>query len=67
MLNTQTHGGEKFIPSAKVRQIFGGISDMSLWRWRKERGFPSPLRIGGRCYFDIQEVLNWADSNRQQG
>lgn len=67
MSNTLNSYEEKFIPSAKVRLMFGGISDMSLWRWRKERGFPSPLRIGGRNYFDVQEVTEWAHCKRQQG
>jgi predicted DNA-binding transcriptional regulator AlpA len=36
--------------STQVRQIFGGISDMSLWRWVKDEnlGFPPPVYIQRR-------------------
>lgn len=58
--HSKNHNGEKFIPSGKIRQMFGGISDMTLYRWRKDQGFPKPLSIGGRNYFDVQEVAEWA-------
>lgn len=63
-IHPESSGGEQFIQSGKVRQMFGGISDMTLYRWRKDQAFPKPLSIGGRNYFDVQEVTEWAKRRR---
>jgi len=36
---------EKRIQAAAVRELCGGISDMSLWRWLEYRNFPKPVHI----------------------
>ena len=41
----------------KVReQQLGGISKMTLYRWRKD-GFPSPVMINNRNYFTEKQLL----------
>ncbi|MEX1109926.1 MAG: hypothetical protein WEC00_13525 [Dongiaceae bacterium] len=37
-----------------VRARYGGVSDMTLRRWEKDPrvGFPSPIRINGRRFWD---------------
>src|SRR5215213_7972081 len=41
--------------------FFGGISDMTLWRWLQdeELGFPRPLVINGRRYWRENEIVAW--------
>ena len=36
---------EKRITAAAVRELCGGISDMTLWRWLDRLGFPRPTYI----------------------
>lgn len=51
----------KLIPSAAVREICGGISDMSLWRWLNDPdlGFPKPIVIQRRRYWREADVVSW--------
>ncbi|WP_241772276.1 helix-turn-helix transcriptional regulator [Rhodobacter capsulatus] len=55
---------ERRISAATVRDICGGISDMSLWRWLNDPvlGFPKPIKIGNRRYWRESEVLAFLDS-----
>ena len=49
---------KRMLTSAQVRNIFGGISDMSLWRWLNDpdMNFPQPIYIQRRRFFDAAEV-----------
>jgi predicted DNA-binding transcriptional regulator AlpA len=51
----------KLIPSATVREICGGRSDMSLWRWLNDpaMGFPRPLVISRRRYWREADIARW--------
>ena len=53
----------KLITSATVRELCGGISDMSLWRWlnNEEMHFPNPLIISRRRYWRETEIFNWIE------
>lgn len=48
----------KLIPAKNVREIFGNVSQMTLWRWlgKPELAFPRPIYINGRRYFDAAEI-----------
>lgn len=48
----------RLLNAATVRQKFDGISDMTLWRWVRDPnlGFPQPIYIGRRRYFDADAV-----------
>jgi predicted DNA-binding transcriptional regulator AlpA len=49
--------------SAAVRQIAGGISDMTLWRWTRERGFPQPdATIARRKFWRRSTVQAWIEA-----
>lgn len=50
---------EKLITANMVKEICGGISDMSLWRWLRSSGFPPPTVINRRRYWRKIDVLNW--------
>lgn len=55
---------EKRIGAAAVRDLCGGVSDMSLWRWLNDpaMGFPQPIRIQKRRYWKEAEILAWLDA-----
>lgn len=58
----------KRIPSKEVRELCGGISDMSLWRWLNNPAldFPKPIYIGRRRYWRESEILDWLDTREAQ-
>ena len=55
----------KRIGSAEVRKLCGGISDMTLSRWSKNKDmhFPKPARVGRRRYWIEAEVEKWIEAN----
>jgi predicted DNA-binding transcriptional regulator AlpA len=52
------------IQAAIVRQLCGGISDMTLWRWQDnpELIFPRPIYIGRRRYWREAEIIAWLEA-----
>lgn len=42
---------DPLITQRKARDLAGGISDMTLWRWRRLGIIPPPLSIRGRNYW----------------
>lgn len=53
----------KLISANAVREICGGISDMSLWRWlnNPELNFPAPIYIGPRRYWREADISAWIE------
>ena len=53
--------GGRYLTAEQVRTRFGGISDMSLWRWLKdpELEFPQPIRVNRRRLFKEHEIIEW--------
>lgn len=65
--NTATHqppNPNKRIQASEVRELCGGISDMSLWRWLNDPalGFPKPTYIGRRRYWREADIIAWLDA-----
>ncbi len=54
----------KLIGASAVREICGGISDMSLFRWLNSSAlnFPKPIYIARRRYWREAEILEWINS-----
>lgn len=54
---------KRLISATAVRDICGGISDMTLWRWLHdpELEFPAPIYIGSRRYWREAELAEWLD------
>ena len=52
---------QKLISAAAVRDLCGGISDMTLWRWLNDpdMAFPSPIYLGKRRYWREAELTAW--------
>ncbi len=51
------------IRSDTVKQWFGDISDMTLWRWVTYQGFPKPMKICGRNYWNPSDIERWQSNN----
>ena len=49
------------IGAGDVRAMFGGVSDMTLWRWLndQELNFPKPIYIGKRRYWRASDLTSW--------
>lgn len=53
------------LTSGQVRARYGGVSDMTLWRWLKDAdlAFPQPIFIGRRRYW-LAAALDAFDSRQ---
>lgn len=47
-----------YLTSAELRRIFGGVCQMTIWRWLRDETleFPKPTIIRGRRYWDSAEI-----------
>ena len=56
----------KLLTAPQVRERFGDISDMTLWRWLESPtlGFPRPVYIQRRRFFDAAEIEAWEAKRR---
>ena len=54
----------KLIGAAAVREMCGGVSDMSVWRWLSDPAlqFPKPIYISRRRYWREADLLAWIDA-----
>jgi hypothetical protein len=43
--------GDVLLNSRQVRNLFGDVSDMSLWRWVRDGVLPEPIYIRKRRYW----------------
>lgn len=56
------------IPSQDLRAWFGGISKMTEHRLSKsDPDFPTPIRLGGRNFYDPDEVHAYLEAKKQKG
>lgn len=55
---------ERRINQKSVRDLCGGISYMTLWRWLNDpaMGFPRPVIIGRLRYWREAEIFAWLAS-----
>lgn len=58
-INNSNEAPDFLLTSREVRGMFGGVSDMSLWRWLQdsEMGFPKPLIMRRRRYWRQADIL----------
>ena len=51
---------DDLLTSAQVRAMLGNISDMTLWRWQRDLGFPPPDHvINRRNYWRRGRARHW--------
>jgi len=54
-------GSKRHITSKALRERYGNISEMTLWRWERDPnlGLPKPQVINKRKYYDLDEIEAW--------
>lgn len=59
---------DELIPTAKIWKICGGVSAMTLWRWRRDEklAFPRLTEIRGRLYGSLRCTLAWIENQKRQ-
>ncbi|MEY8842220.1 helix-turn-helix transcriptional regulator, partial [Cribrihabitans sp. XS_ASV171] len=59
-----TPNPNKRIQASEVRDLCGGISDMTLWRWLDDAklDFPRPIYIARRRYWREADVIAWLEA-----
>jgi predicted DNA-binding transcriptional regulator AlpA len=51
---------DRYLTARMVKERFGGVSDMWLWRrLRHDADFPPPLMIGARRFWKLAELIAW--------
>ena len=62
-----TLDNHRLVTANTVRELFGGVSDMTIWRRLAdpELNFPKPLYIGRRRYWRESELVEWLEAQRQ--
>jgi hypothetical protein len=50
-----------YLTARQVRDRYGDLSEMSLWRWERNPnlGFPTPKRINNRRYWKLADLETW--------
>lgn len=63
-MNTNETSAPRHVSANVVREIAGGISDMTLWRWIRDPAlnFPQPVYIGRRRFWRESDVADWLAS-----
>jgi predicted DNA-binding transcriptional regulator AlpA len=58
-----------YLNSAQVRSRYGGISQMSLWRWLHDpaMGFPQPLYFGRLRFWRLHALQQWERGQKNVG
>ena len=51
----------EFITARQTCQRYGGMTDMTLWRWINDpaMGFPRPYYFGRIRFWKMAELLDW--------
>jgi predicted DNA-binding transcriptional regulator AlpA len=63
MKTVELEGGEDtFLPTAKVKARYGGISSQWLWRHEKDESFPRATRINGRKFWRLSDLIRYENS-----
>lgn len=56
--------GALFLNTAQVCERYGGMSSRTIYRWQKQRGFPSPAicHKGAPSLWRISDIANWENN-----
>ena len=69
MQHEDTAAGRNLLTAAQVRQRFGNISDMTLWRWLNDESlaFPRPIVVNRRRLFPLSALLAFEARKASEG
>ena len=65
----QTLTGDRLLTTKHVSEMIGGVTSVTLWRWRKRETnpFPAPfIATNGRNYWRVTDVRAWVAAERGQ-
>lgn len=56
----------RLIKAETVRELCGGVSDMTLWRWLADPvlDFPKPVKLRTRRYWREDEITEWLERQK---
>jgi predicted DNA-binding transcriptional regulator AlpA len=59
----------RLIKAESVREVCGGVSDMTLWRWLNDPTmcFPQPIYIARRRFWKEAELVAWLEAQPRAG
>jgi predicted DNA-binding transcriptional regulator AlpA len=54
---------DDLVTSREVRRMFGGVSEMTLWRWMRSESvqFPKPITISGKNYWYLGDLRRFRE------
>ena len=54
---------DDLVTSREVRRMFGGVSEMTLWRWMRSESvqFPQPISISGKNYWSLGDLRRFRE------
>ena len=57
----------QLIAAAALRELLGGVTDMTISRWMDRQDFPQPIVAGyqGRRFWRLKEVAAWQECHRR--
>jgi predicted DNA-binding transcriptional regulator AlpA len=61
-----TMNTQRRVKAETVRQLCGGVSDMTIWRWLQSEDFPKPIYIGRRRYWREADVIDWMNAREAE-
>jgi predicted DNA-binding transcriptional regulator AlpA len=58
----------QLIAAQPLRELLGGVSDMTIFRWMDRRDFPQPIVAGdqGRRFWRLKDVAAWQENHLRQ-
>lgn len=58
---------QQYLTARQVREHFGGISEMSLWRWENDPklAFPKPIKINRLRYWKAADLSAFEARQRE--
>lgn len=58
----------RLISQPELLDYLGGITSMTLWRWRQDAGmqFPQPITVRRRNFYDAREIDAWLERVRER-
>ena len=67
-MNSNELDTHKRVPIARVRELCGGVSEMTVHRWLRDpaMNFPCPIYLGQRRYWRESELVAWLDARQAE-